>query len=87
MSILNISVCTFGTGYGHKHTGFLLSYNAESTGLTFLVLNVPPNRYYNIIRRDRIILRSLDENFWRCLFITFFGCDFCAQIIIFYAFV
>ena len=27
-SFLNISLCTFGTGYGRKHIGFVSSFNS-----------------------------------------------------------
>ena len=39
--ILNISSCTFGTGYDLEHIGFTPSFNSKSTGSIFQVPSVP----------------------------------------------
>ena len=42
--VLNISSCTFGTGYGLEHISFTSSFISKSTGYVFKVQSVPLNK-------------------------------------------
>ena len=46
-TFLNISSCTFGTGYARKHIGFASYFNSKSTGSIFQVPSVSLNNYSN----------------------------------------
>ena len=75
-SFLNIALCTFGTGYGHDHTGFASYFNSKYNGILFHVPNVPSNRSSNFFRRCRSLWLSVAVRCWHFLVITLFRSAF-----------
>ena len=75
-SFLNISSCTFGTGYDIEHIIWSSSFNSSSTEYIFQVPRDPSNNSSKFCNNLGNSLRFIYVKFWHRFFITLFKSDF-----------